>query len=71
MNTNKQKEKENSDLELALAVIEDLLQFGDHEGPCTNTENPKMKCIKHLEAFATRRQRAEDFINYIKTLYNW
>jgi len=51
-----------TDLNSALTVIEELLKGGEHEGPCTNVDDPFDSCELHVEASRAREDRAREFL---------
>ena len=51
--------------EEAVEVIKNLLRYGEHEGECTNADepHPKLKsCDIHLITLADRKKEAEKFL---------
>jgi hypothetical protein len=46
----------------AIAVIEELLKYGQHDGSCTNADDDDGACVRHLAASARRQAAAETFL---------
>ena len=50
-----------------LDTLEDLLQFGFHDGECDNLDDDTQSCKQHLKAFNNRVRRAKEVIARYRT----
>lgn len=50
-----------------LDTLEDLLQFGFHEGECDNLDKDTQSCKQHVKAFNNRVRHAKEVIARYRT----
>jgi hypothetical protein len=52
----------------AVAVIEEMLKYGQHDGPCDNDDDDDDgPCAQHVAAGARRRADAETFLARVRS----